>query len=125
MAPCPAYLLSIFAQKALTLKNYSKIEKKGLARDRNIFLAPGPATHKTGTDTPLYYKFSWNMMINSLSIFHFHFHTFLQFNMSNQSMMEQEEELNILREEKLKREEIDLLSLNEDILVKPISRYTF
>ena len=54
MAPGPAHLLidlgpALFAKKALTVKNYLKIEKKGLAHDRNIFLAPGPATHKTGT----------------------------------------------------------------------------
>ena len=40
-----------FSQKKPSCSNnYLKIEKKSPVHDRNIFLAPGPAAHKTGTN---------------------------------------------------------------------------
>ena len=54
MAPGPAHLFNIWgpalsAKKPSVSKKYLKIEKKGPAHDRNIFLVPGSAAHKTGT----------------------------------------------------------------------------
>ena len=39
---------------------------------------------------------------------------FFQFNVSHQNLLEQDRELEVLRKEKLKREEMDLLSVNEE-----------
>ena len=39
---------------------------------------------------------------------------FFQFNVSHQNLLEKDRELEVLRKEKLKREEMDLLSVNEE-----------